>query len=397
VSILSRIRKIRDLRKLRAAAARSPSPQTCGALAEACIATGRLEEAHQVAKLGAARFPASERLADICRFVNRRRQSARIVALREEIHRQPDPGLFRQLAEIHLELGETDRALALCEQSLEQFPLYELAHLLIGQVRLSRFLESRVAQDAVEAERQLRRVLKLDPRNERATVLLGFLYFVTGARKPMNDVFQNTLIATPGLSDLADLAQAAASPRLWDRAAEARHEEELDEDERDSLAELARLVEMRGTFRNSPHMFPVDPLGRTAAAAAAWARLDEKLLKDSVKGLGSLPGVRNVVALSEDGRPIADFAGDRGLPIDDFALLTSALRNRSEEATRRMDVGNFLWCTVEGPFGGLTFTQVRELTFGLMHGMPIRAERAHVMLEEAASLSFVASREVSRA
>ncbi|MCU0724500.1 MAG: tetratricopeptide repeat protein [Planctomycetes bacterium] len=397
MSILGKIRKIRNLRKLKAAAERSPSPQTVGALAEACIASGRLEEAHRLAKQGAAQFPASERLADVCRFVDRRRKSSEIISLREEIQQRPEPGLFRRLAEIHLDLGETDRALTLCEQCLEQFPLYEQAHLLIGQVRMSRFLQSRVAQDAVEAERQLRRVLKLDPRNERATVLLAFLCFVTGAHKQMDQTFQTTLIATPGLSDLADLAQAAASPRLWDRAVESRLEDELDEDERDSFVELARLVEMRGCFRNSPHMFPVDALGQAAAAAASWARLDSGLLKDSVRRLGNQPGVRNVTAIGEGGEPLSEHTGDRGLPHDDFALLTETIRSCADEATRRMDIGNFLWCTVEGAFGGLTVSQIREVTFGLMHGMPIRPERAHVMVEEAAAPSFVASREVGHA
>jgi tetratricopeptide (TPR) repeat protein len=397
VKILEKFRRNRDLRKLRAEAERTPSPQSLGALAQAYIAAGELDEAERTARQGAARFPASARLTDICRFADRQRSSGRIAALRREMASRPDPAHYKALAEIHLAIGEEDRALSLCEQCFEMFPLFEAAHLIAGEIRLRRFLGSRVALEAEESERHLRRVLKLDPRNTRAATLLGLLFFVVGARESMAEVFRTVLAAVPTAHELEELSQAAQSARLWEKAVEARHEEELEADERNSLAELARLVEVRGQFRNSPHMYPVDPLQSHAAAAANWARLDEQELRQTYRQAASDPGILNLVALSGPGEPVAEAAGDRGMGRDDFASLTAELRRHGEEAARRMDLGSLQWCTVEGPFGGVTICRLRDLCLGMMHKLPLKAERAHRTLEELASRSYVAPAEVGRA
>jgi len=396
VSIFSKLLPFGELGRLRRAAKAGPSPETLGALAERYIALAKLDDASRVAEAGLARFPASERLRKVTVFAKKHRRKEQIARLRTEMRDHPTPSVFTQLAEIQRELGNFEDALTVCSQCIERFPLNENPYLIIGEIRLTRFISDRIAHDGVQAEQQLQRVVKLNGQNLKAHLLLGQLYFLIGAMDPMQNHLEIALAISPGIPDFEEFLEHAEAGQFESGSADVEEDDYLDDEEGLTVDELIRSVEVERSFRNPPDRFPQNRLIDTGIPAAT-AHLDVEGLRRNLRHIGAGDGIRNAVILDRDGEHLADLSDPDSLTRKQFSELVSEVVATSEDASRRMDVGSFQWCTIEGNFGGVTITRVRNISLGLKFDPCVRPERAHQMLEGFASQNLTTEPEVTRA
>ncbi|MEN8148781.1 MAG: roadblock/LC7 domain-containing protein [Planctomycetota bacterium] len=396
MGIFSKLVQGGELRRLRKAARKQASPETIGALAERYIALGRLDDAERTAEAGLGRFPASERLQKVCTFAKKHRRKEQIARLRKEMREHPTPSVYSQLAEIHRELGGHDEALTICRECIEKFPLNENPYLITGEIRLARFIADRIAHDGLESERQLQRVVKLNAQNLKAHLLLGQLYFFVGALEPMKQHLSNALTLSPGSTEIEEFLARADAGEYESGALEFEEDDFLDDEDGLTVDELIRSVEAARSLRNEVDLFPQNRL-LTTTGPAAKAYLDVEGLRGNLGRIGTGDGIRNAVILDRDGEVLADMSDPDSLTRKQFAELVSDIVATSEDTSRRMDIGSFQWCTIEGNFGGITINRVKNISLGMKYDHTVKPERAHRMLEGFASRNLTADPEVSRA
>jgi len=390
VSIFTRVKRIGELKRLRKAATRSPSPETIGALAERYIALGRLEDASGVAARGLERFPASERLAAVCKFAKKQALKSEIARLRRRMAEKPTPSVYSELAEIHRELGNFDVALRICDECIERFPLNENPYLITGEIRLSRFRQDLIHHDGIEAMNQLERVVKLNPQNLKAHLLLAQLYYLVGALGPLGDRLADVIALAPEGRAFEEFRDEIAAGEFA-RGPVPDEDEEPGEAGDYTIEDMIRSVEASHEFRNPPERFP-DSRYVDRMVDHTSARLDVVSLRSNLNEIGADPNVLNSLILDRDGEMLADCSDPDSLTRAEFSELVNEIRTNAEDASRRMDVGNFRWCTVEGPFGGITISKVKNICIGVKYGPEMKPERAQRMLEEFASRNFTAAR-----
>jgi tetratricopeptide (TPR) repeat protein len=372
-----------ELRRLKAAARANPAPATLGALAERFISMGRLDDAYRTARHGISLFPTSDRLAKVCTFAKKQRLQNELTRLRKELASRPAPIVYSQLAEIYGDLGKHDQALEICEQCIEKFPLNENPYLIIGGLRLRRFLSDLIAHDGLEAERHLKRVLKLNPANVKAHMLLGHLAYVVGGLSDAVERLKEVMAISPGSSEIEEFLE-----ELQSRLSSEEHEEL-------SLSDRIRDVEQLRTFANAPESFPGDRFGGTSGGGSA--ELDFEQLRQSLSEFGARPGVTNALIMKRCGEPVACHAEPETLSTEAFTELVTDILGISEDAARRMDVGTFQWGSVEGSFGGVAVTSARDLSVAMMYDPKVKSDRAQSMLEDFTARNLTRPGEVSRA
>ena len=395
MSILGTIKQRRELGRLRRETRQSPSPATLGALAEKYIAVGRLDDAYKTARQGQELFPTSERLASICTFARKQRHQSEIRRLRMEMADRPSPTTFSHLAEIYRDLGNLETALHICEECIQLFPLNENPYLIIGEVRLSRFFQDLIAHDGLEAEKQLRRVSKLNNQNLKAWLLLGQLYYSIGAVDALSSVLEEVRKLSPGNKEVEKFVRVITSrpPEVPPPI-----DSEDDDLERDlSVGELLRAVEAHACLPNEPRHFPSGRFRGTASVAPVTARLDVESLKHGLGDISSRPGIENTLILDRDGEPLADCSDPDSLTRKQFTELITEILATSEDASRRMDVGTLRWCTVEGAFGGVTITKVKNISLGVKYEQTVNPVVARKLLQEFAARNFTAPMEGTHA
>jgi tetratricopeptide (TPR) repeat protein len=329
-------------------------------------------------------FPTSERLKKILNFAKKHRLQDEIARLRRELATRPSPLVYSQLAEIYQELGKAEQALGICEECIEKYPLNENPYLIIGEVRLGRFFSDLIAHDGLQAERQLRRVVKLNQQNVKAHMFLAQLAFAVGAYEESVKSIDSVLALSPGVPDL-EAFQAGLAKRKGG-----------EEDEGLTVADRIRQVEHLGSLVNQPDDFPG---GRILPQhdAAGQAKLDEKALGQSMREIGRTPGVTNAVVVDREGQTLAGYTDAESIPVDAFTELVTEVVATSEDAARRMDVGKFQWCSLEGDFGGVAISRAKNLSVALMFTPQVKTDRAQSILEDFTSRNLTSPGEVPRA
>ncbi len=101
MELIQRLKRYREMRRLRTTVRRAPSPRSFSALAERHVAYGHLPQALDVAEEGLRHFPDSERLRQVRAFAKKKSLAGRIRRLRSELGRRPTPYVYTSLAEIH--------------------------------------------------------------------------------------------------------------------------------------------------------------------------------------------------------------------------------------------------------------------------------------------------------
>ena len=102
---------------------------------------------------------------------------------------RPEP-LYINLASVDVELGDYEEARALLEELLATRPVRDIE---LGARYLLAVIDLKEGGDYVSAERRLKEILELDPRFERALILLGEIYRNTYRYEEAKEYYQRAL------------------------------------------------------------------------------------------------------------------------------------------------------------------------------------------------------------
>ncbi len=388
MQIFEKLKRYREMSRLRAEVRRAPSPRAFGTLAERNVAHGEIEEALAVAERGLAMFPDSERLHQIRIFAKKKSLAGRIRTLRLDMERRPSPFVYTSLAEIHRELGNADQALEIATECAEMFPQNDRPYLVQGEIRLERFLEHQVAKDAVQAELALQRVVRINPQNVKAHVLLAELYHLVGAlpacRRHLREVVENSPSARDVRAFLRQFGPTVEDPGPDDVTEE-------------MLISLAERVEESGVFAGPPEAFPGLVTHNNAARRRSTMRVDVAGLATAMSVFAQTPGVRNSMLIDGDGQIIVQHADASGVTPDAFLDLVRHVRSTSDDASRRMDTGVLVRAEIEGPDTSLTVVRLRQYTIATLFSDPLRTDRVWEMLQDLTARCLTAPTEVVHA
>jgi tetratricopeptide (TPR) repeat protein len=368
LDIVERLKRRLALARLRRAVSRSPSPATFADLAERLISLGEVAEALRTAEEGLSLFPDEDRLAHVRSYAMKSRLSGRIRGLRDEIARRATPLAYAQLAGIYRELGDQAEALAIAADGAARFPLNEANFVVQGEIRAERFRRDLVARDAVTADEALTKVVRLNPQNVSARLLLAEIHWLAGDARGCRGHLREALAAGAVAADVRgfhdELEAECGAP----------------DDAAPSFESLAEAVESARAFAGDPARFPAACARPAADAAPRRARCDADGARQAMAALGRIDGARNAVVLGRDGATLAEFAAFDGLATAGFVELVKDVHDVADDAGRRMDAGALVRVEIEGPCGNVTVSRSRGLTAAMLYTAPLRADRAGALL-----------------
>ena len=172
-----------EVSKARKEAERNPNPVTIEAYCRALMAQSDLDGALAQATSGLERFPDSDRLISVVKYVKKNQLGPRVAELKEKVRTNPSPLLYRQLAELYRDIGDDQRALDTCMEVRERYPKDENTFLVMGEIFHERFQAAYLASDGQQAVENLQRACELNRNNYNALVKLAHLYVSVGLFK----------------------------------------------------------------------------------------------------------------------------------------------------------------------------------------------------------------------
>ncbi|MEZ6197914.1 MAG: hypothetical protein R3F20_19670 [Planctomycetota bacterium] len=179
--ILRNLREGAAASRLRERGKNDVRPDSAVDLARHFVSKGRFREAMEVVSEGLARFPYSQRLRELQRFVWRELNGNEMTRLRRATERDGRREDFLELIDLHLDCEDFDEALLAAERWQERDSEDLEARLVQAQILLERFRRDRVAADARRAVAILKRVLDADPERFEAHFALARVYEFIGA------------------------------------------------------------------------------------------------------------------------------------------------------------------------------------------------------------------------
>ncbi len=105
-----------------------------------------------------------------------------IAELRAKVDGQPHPVHYSRLADIYRDIGDYEKALELCKKTIEAFPDYEGAWIVLGKMSLQRFKEEWIAHDAMVTIQHYEKACELNNTSYTALFELADLYTEIGAK-----------------------------------------------------------------------------------------------------------------------------------------------------------------------------------------------------------------------
>jgi tetratricopeptide (TPR) repeat protein len=388
LNLLEKLKRYREISRLRAQARQAPSPSTLGALTERLVAHGQLEAALAAAEHALDLFPDSERLHQIRVFAKKKTLAGHIRSLRIDLERRPSPFVYTSLAELSRELGDEDEALEIAGQCAAMFPQNDQPFLVQGEIRLERFLRDQVARDAVEAELALQRVVRINPQHLKAHVLLAELYHLVGALPACRRHLREVLEQSPSARDVHAFLRQLGS---------ATEEVGPDDVTEEMLISLAGRVEESGVFAGPPEAFPQMIAHTSTVRRRSSMRVDAGGLAAAMEHFARTPGVRNAMLLDSEGQVVTQHGSAAGLGAEAFAELARGIRTTSDETSRRMDTGVLVRAEIEGPDVSLTVVRLRQYTIAALYSDPLRTDRVWEMLQDLSARCLTAPPEVLHA
>ncbi|MBL9079715.1 MAG: tetratricopeptide repeat protein [Planctomycetes bacterium] len=313
----------KELRQLEQRAREEPSPSTFVDLGQVYINLEMHDKAQRVAEDGLALFPRSTELRQLgdCAQRGRRRQQSKEV--RARLTRAPNPKLYRELAQLYVELGDAASLHSLCQEWTVRYPDDAGAWLAIGQARLLNFYRDLAAREGQEAVRCLERAVQMDGREPQAHKLLAELFYRIGAVHS----------AQVHLSALQELQPDDAELQgLLDHVA-------MLEDHGDDVRALLGEVEQSGRLVHQA----LAGAGTQPGQEASVARVREGLA-----GVAELAGVRKATFI-KGSRALVKGAIRDGR--DPFLRIVRVIAKSAHRFARRLDIGSASKTVVDGDFG----------------------------------------------
>jgi tetratricopeptide (TPR) repeat protein len=338
VSVIDRVKQAAKIRRLRRALSQNPSPQAYSELAELYIRKGLTDEALQTAVEGLELYPNARKLLEVSRFAKRQELQDRIRLLDETLRARPHPNVYTELASIYWDLGDDTRAEDICRQCTEAFPNNENPYLIVGEIRLERFLAEGLERDGTRALESLEKVVSLNHNNVKCHLLLARLFHAAGDLGRCCSHLRAMLSITPTAREIREFLTGIES-RVNGNAGDALEIDEL-------LGEIQRT----GRFANDPADFPSV---KGTRGTRQESRLDIEELRMGMSELTRAPGIHRAVVLDGEGEILLE-SGDVATPTRSvFTTLVKSVGETAFDLSRRMDIGTMEQADIMGPFGAM--------------------------------------------
>ncbi|MHC4922672.1 MAG: tetratricopeptide repeat protein [Planctomycetota bacterium] len=356
--------------RLRKEATDNPSPETIVALAQKLIEVEKLEEALSVAEKGLQTFAGSGKIKDTLHFIKKRRSADLMRGLHQELKVKPSANVYAQLAQVYTDLDDTEQALDLLDQCVEEFPDAELAFFMLGQIRMEHFLREAIAYDGMHAWEALEKVHKINPKNSKARQLLAQFYYALGANALSVQLLQEEHEQSPTAMDIKDFLDDMGDPPPLSKGV--------------TIESLIERAEDEGALPNSLKGFPRVSASMVKSTTAP-PKLNPSAAQSKIKELSEVGGMRNVIVLDRDGGALASSPGtDNALNSDAFRDLVTEVCQVAGDSCRAMDIGSMTRGGVYFPDGGLAFHRQRGLVFAALFQDPLKHDKVANLLRSSA-------------
>lgn len=334
----------------------NPTPQNMVQLAESYAYLQDWQHALDWAKRAVERFPDSEKCALTYQTIRKQMLSQEIQELNRAIRTAPTQQHYERLATLYLkETQDRNKALETAMEGLTKFPSSDGLHIICANVRMDRFHQDYAANDASEACRHADYALKMNPESQQALYVLGRLYAEGGAydkAKPLLDRYVKSNSGDEMMRQLLKLVEAHITESV-----ESIDDAFAEIEQRHSLSTIG--YEMLNLFQpgKNPTQISVSP-----------AKLDGFL-----RGFESMHGYKCAMIMSRDGTLLASHS--RGMVQQDkFVNLVQNIYRQAEDASRKMDLGDFRDGEIKTSMGMVKIAEWKSLVLGLLADQPAKPE-----------------------
>jgi len=366
VNFLQRFKITRELSRLEQRARENPSPSTFVDIAQVYINLGMMDQTLRIAEQAVTLFPTSEELKKLHRFARRNVLMARIQDLRKQLARTPEAGLYRELAEIYLELCDFTAVQGTCEECLRRFPRDAGTHLVLARARLRNFYRELMARDGLAGVTLLQKAAELDPKDAVSRRLLAELFYRIGAIRSALAAVESLRKLQPTDPQVLELWELVNSKPLLEG----------------DLEELFHGIEESGRLSH-----PVIPRAATEDRPIA----SEASLRAIRDGLGKLVEAHGVQKAAYIRGSQALVKGSIHDGKDPFLKMVRVIARAAQRTCRRMDVGSFSRGVVEGDFGRICLCCYGEVVSALLCPPEVDVETLLGELQELVADSLAAT------
>ena len=320
--LIQRMKIWKELRRLEQKAREQPSPSTFVDLGQVYINLDMHDKSEHLAEDGLALFPKSPELRQLLECARRGLRTRRASDLKAKLIRSPSPKLYRDLAQVYVELGDGTALHATCKEWGVRFPDDAGCWLMQGQSRLMNFYRDLAAREGQEAVRCLQRAVEMDPAEPQARRLLGEMLYRIGAVNVAQAHLEQLRTLDPQDAELTALLDHVRS--LGDHG--------------DDIESLLEDVETHGSLMHPSLAAPVKPQSDEAIAG----------VRDGLAHVAQLPGVRKA-AFIRGSKALVKGAIRDGR--DPFLRVVRVVAKAAHRFARRLDIGSANKTVVDGPFG----------------------------------------------
>lgn len=334
----------------------NPTPQNMKKLAEDYARAGDLKHALDVAKRAVEKFPDSETCALTYQYIRKQQFTTEIQDLNRAIRTSPSQQTYERLGSVYLsELGDRNKALEVAMEGLHKFPSSESLHLICAQVRIDRFHTDYTANDVSEAIHHAEQALKMNSSSPVALWCLARLYAEVGAYAKAKPKIDQYLRANPGDEAMRQLLKLV----------EAHVSEGVDSVD-DALAEIEQRHGLSPTGQEMLQIFqPV--------RGATQVNVSPAKVENFLRGYEQMSGYKCSMVMTRGGQFIAGHS--RGMiQQDKFVNLVQNIFRCAEDASRRMDLGDFRDGEITSSIGVVKIAEWKNLVLGLLAAAPAKPE-----------------------
>ena len=318
--LIQRMKVWKELRELEQRVREEPSPSTFVDLGQVYINLEMHDKAQRAAEDGLALFPKSPELRQLVDCARRGMCRHRIAELRAKLTRSPNPKVFRELAQLLVELGDTAGLQTICQEWSVRFPGDSGAWLVIGQMRLVNFYRDLAAREGAEAVRCLEHAVRMDGAEPKARKLLSEVLYRIGAVRKAQEHLNAARQFDPDDEEVQALLEHVAGFA----------------DTGGDVAKLLTDVEAHGCLLHPP-----------IAAVLPKEQQEDSIahVRDGLSHVAELPGVKKATFI-QGSRALVKGAIRDGR--DPFLRVVRVVAKAAHRFARRLDIGSANKTVIEG-------------------------------------------------
>lgn len=334
--LIQRMKIWKELKRLEQRVRDEPSPSTFVDLGQVYINLESYDKALRVSKDGMALFPRAAEMKKLVDCARRGLGKQRTSELKARLIRSPSPKLFREVAELQMDLGEGAAVYTTCQEWSLRFPEDAGAWLLLGQARLLGFYRDLAAREGREAVRCLDRAVAMDSGDAQARRLLGEVLYRVGAVNQAKTHLEVVQGMQRGDAELEQLLGHVGGL----------------EDHGSNVEQLFAEVEERGCLTHPS----------IAAANNLASEIGIGSVRDSLGQIAEIPGVQKA-AYIKGTRALVKGSIRNGR--DPFLRIVRVVAKAAYRFGRRLDIGNACKNVVDGDFGHICVCVYGEVLAGV--------------------------------